>query len=244
MVANNLAWWHENGFVEQSRRAITTKLATYGLTFENEFLQEVAYFVDCNCEELSVTGGGPAEEGVDAARWDDEVQRAFYNGWKSIHGLKHQTIDIAHGITIDIHGPTSLRRSDLHLLGSSNINGRLAELGNKKAYGDSIYPHLSNVTSSNRAPYLTAREKLENRALKKVRISIEWNYGVTSGLFGYLKNLNKLRLMETTRVAKVYTVGTLLRNCHVCLYGSISSSYFGLEFPPDMLEKYLRVPGY
>jgi hypothetical protein len=202
----------------------------------------VGYFIECNCEECSATGGGPAEEGEDAPRWDDEIQRAFYNGWKSIHGLKHQTLVIAHGITVDLHGPTSLRRSDLFLLGESDIDDRLAALGPQKAYGDTIYPHLQRITSCSRAQFPTDREKQEKRIFKKMRISIEWNYGVTSQLFGYLKNLNKLRIMETDRVSKIYTVATFLRNCHVCLYGSISASYFDLEFPEDMLERYLQVP--
>ena len=51
----------------------------------------------------------------------------IYNGWKSIHGLKHQTVDIAHGLTIDLHGPMSLRRNDLTLLRESDIVNRLRE---------------------------------------------------------------------------------------------------------------------
>ena len=41
-------------------------------------------------------------------------------------------------------------------------------------------------------------------------------------------------------VVKVFTVATLLRNCHVALYGGISSSYFELVMPENMLEMYLR----
>ena len=50
-----------------------------------------AYMIDCKCLPTSVVGGGPAEDGANAARWDVEINRAFYNGWKSVHGLKHQT---------------------------------------------------------------------------------------------------------------------------------------------------------
>ena len=39
-------------------------------------------FIDCNCLECCRIAGGLAEEGVDAARWDPMIQRAFYNGWK------------------------------------------------------------------------------------------------------------------------------------------------------------------
>jgi hypothetical protein len=45
--------------------------------------------------------------------------------------------------------------------------------------------------------------------------------------------------MNETTVAKIYTVATLLCNCHVCLYGSISSNYFDIELPVDMLTSYL-----
>jgi hypothetical protein len=68
----------------------------------------VAHFIDCNCLPTSVVGGGPAEEGANAMRWDDLVQRAFYNGWKSIHGLKHQSVENAFGFAVDLYGLTSL----------------------------------------------------------------------------------------------------------------------------------------
>ena len=71
--------------------------------------------IDCNCLETSVVGGGPTENGANAAKWDDTIQRAFYNGWKSIHGLKHQTVDNAYGLTVDMYGPATLRRNDLAL---------------------------------------------------------------------------------------------------------------------------------
>lgn len=67
-------------------------------------------------------------EGPSAERWDTEIQRSFYNGWKSIHGLKHQTLDVAYGMTMDIYGPTSLRRNDLRLLALSGINEKLHSL--------------------------------------------------------------------------------------------------------------------
>jgi hypothetical protein len=77
---------------------------------------KTCFFIDCNCLETDRPGGGPREAGVNSARWDPLIQRAFYNGWKSMHGLKHQTVDNAFGFTVDMYGPTSLRRNDLALL--------------------------------------------------------------------------------------------------------------------------------
>ena len=62
----------------------------------------------------------------------------------------------------------------------------------------------------------------------------------TANLFRYLKNLNKLKVMNGEVVIMVYIVCTILRNCHIALYGGISSQYFGLSLPHDMLERYMR----
>ena len=108
-----------------------------------------------------------------------------------------------------------------------------------RAYGDSIYPHLSHIFSSFRQEELTDRQARHNAKLKSVRISIEWNYGATANLFGYLKNMDKLKVMNGVTVTKIYTVATILRNCHIALYGGISSNYFSIAIPDDMLERYL-----
>ena len=106
----------------------------------------VSHFIDCNCLPTSVVGGGPAEEGANAMRWSDEIQQAFYNGWKSIHGLKHQTIDNAFGFTIDIEGPTTVRHNDLTMLRESEANNTFRGLqlnstasNQSLIFGDSAY---------------------------------------------------------------------------------------------------------
>ena len=188
---------------------------------------------------LSITGG------PDSDRWSCLIQQAFYNEWKSIHGMKHQTVDNAYGITMDISGPTSVRSNDLRVLGDSRMVARLNTLFENdpikyKIFGDSIYPHVDSITTYWRHTPQTEREKKENHVYKSVRIAIEWNYMVTANLFSYFKNLDKLKLLHTQNCAKIYRVCTLLRNCHVCLYGSISSSYFNLTLPNNMLEKYMQ----
>lgn len=113
------------------------------------------------------------------------------------------------------------------------LNGRLNALpGQWQTYGDSIYPLLANIMSGVQ----------HSQFWKKLRCSIEWNYSVTSyNLFKYLSHFNKLRLLSSEKVTKVYTVGTFLRNCHVALYGCQSMEYFDLRLPVDMLERYTRL---
>ena len=70
---------------------------------------DIAAFIDNNCLELAVTGGGPIAPGLDAPRFEDSVQRSMYNGWKSTHGVKYQTVDRATGHTWDLFGPLTVR---------------------------------------------------------------------------------------------------------------------------------------
>jgi hypothetical protein len=95
LVTESLPWWHRNGFTKSSADAIWDKMMSNGYQPTPEALAEqnmrAGYFIDCKCSPTTVVGGGPADDGANAARWDVEVNRAFYNGWKSVHGLKHQT---------------------------------------------------------------------------------------------------------------------------------------------------------
>ena len=154
LVHDNLEWWFRNRFAEKSATAIGEKL-DLGPFFRNL----VAVFIDCNCLPTEVVGGGPAENGANSMRWDELIQRAFYNGWKSVHGLKHQTINDAFGICPDMAGPTSLRRNDLTLLRTSKIVERFrdAQIGNEVQYiimGDSAYKKQSHLTSYHKAEEL------------------------------------------------------------------------------------------
>jgi len=56
--------------------------------------------------------------------------------WKSIHGLKHQTVDNALGFTIDVFGPVPLRGNDMSLFRESNINQRMGKFGEYKIFGN------------------------------------------------------------------------------------------------------------
>ena len=48
--------------------------------------ERFATFIDRNCLCTDRPGGGPYGDGPGAQRWPNDVQRAFYYGWKSIYG--------------------------------------------------------------------------------------------------------------------------------------------------------------
>ena len=93
-----------------------------------------------------------------------------------MNGLKHQTVDNAFGMTVDMRGPTSLRKHDLRLLRKSDINRRLADIQAAfplnqqiRIFGDSAYPmssHLFTYFDDTNYPNL----KDYNYGLKSVRI--------------------------------------------------------------------------
>ena len=65
LVHNNLNWWRRNGFWAISAEAIEVRM---GERFTTDKQNLVSHFIDCNCLPTTVTGGGPAEEGANAAR--------------------------------------------------------------------------------------------------------------------------------------------------------------------------------
>jgi hypothetical protein len=187
-------------------------------------------------------GGGPTEPGANAVRYAAEVQQAYYNGWKSLNGLKHQTVDCSLGMTVDMCGPVTMRRHDVTLLHQSKIIERLKalQIGEPeeeqiRIFGDSAYPHCSHLfTYFDLTNYPNLRGY--NYGFKSARISIEWNYSATGALWPVVTAYNKLRVLSGTKVAKIYTVATLLRNFHIALYGYQSSNYFSSLPPMDGRE--------
>ena len=73
LLTDNLQWWYESGFLEQSRAAIQSKLASLGFTFSEDELNTIFAFIDCNCMETCRVGGGPRSDGPDAERWQCNV---------------------------------------------------------------------------------------------------------------------------------------------------------------------------
>jgi hypothetical protein len=92
--------------------AIRLKLEQLGCFFPPGTFRVFA-FIDNTMNATCRPGGGPARDGAHAPRNDPEIQRAWYNGWKKVHGLKWQTIDLPNGMNLKVDGPFSVRDNDL-----------------------------------------------------------------------------------------------------------------------------------
>ena len=95
--------------------------ADYG---HDAFLQDfnVAMFIDCTQIRTCSLLTGPSQYGPNQPRRDPtrQAQEAIYNGWKSVHGGKIQTIDAPNGMTILASPMCSVRHNDTWLL---NVDG-------------------------------------------------------------------------------------------------------------------------
>jgi hypothetical protein len=79
-----------------------------------------------------------------------------------------------------------------------------------------------------------------NRRMKRVRVSIEWNYGCTASMFRYLNTKRKFQILKSSNVSKIYTVATLLRNISIGYYGCQSSNYFNVNVSDNFVQNYIN----
>jgi hypothetical protein len=222
LVTVNLRYWapHFHSFSEAIRFKIIEKGGIHYQTIR------VCCFVDCTVIATSRPGGGPAEPGPLAPRYNNFLQQSSYNGWKKFHGYKYQTLEAPNGMCMDLYGPMTFRHSDTELYADSNINDRLRQIGPYCVYGDGIYSVQSNTMSA-ADPIMT-----------KARISNEWDYGVTANLFAFCKYKRSLKMTQKNH-SDYYIVSTILRNLHLCMYDGLTASYYELAAPT--LEEYLGV---
>ena len=81
-----------------------------------------------------------------------------------------------------------------------------------------------------------ARAKNFNTQMSKVRVCVEWGFGKICQNFAFL-DFKKNQKVLLHPHAKYYALAAILTNCHTCLYGSLTSSYF--ELSPPLLETYM-----
>jgi DDE superfamily endonuclease len=240
LLLDNMGYWLPQ--LPAFAQAIRDKLADKGCEFPaadqpNGF--NVFGFIDNTMNACCRIGGGPSRDGVNAPRNDPEIQRAWYNGWKKLHGFKWQTIDLPNGMNFHVWGPVSARHCDLYTLGSSGVNLKLQLLQLNRPhqyviYGDSAYPCDTHLRSRHDNNPNSEREVLENRCMGSCREVIEWDYGNLGQQWKALDYRHGLK-MRKQPVAKMYLVGMLLRNSYNCQNHGQTSLYFNCP-PPTLHE--------
>lgn len=174
-------------------------------------------------------------------------QRLFFSGHKRHHCLKFQSVVVPSGLIVNLAGPFEGRVHDANMLRQSGLMPQLQDRMNRppaygggvySLYGDPAYPTRAHLIAPfRRGEPLTPEEQLFNTQMSAVRQSVEWQFGKIVQQFAFLDFSKDLKILLQP-VALLYRVGALLTNCHTCLYGSQTSSYF--QCPPPALEQYLQ----
>ena len=152
-----------------------------------------------------------------------------------------QAVTMPNGLIAHLYGPLEGRRHDAFMLSESGLQLKLRPLNAPNGdpyvlYGDSAYGLSRNILSPFRGVNLNSQEKEFNKAMSSVRMSVEWTFGKIVQYFAYL-DFKKNQKILLQPIGKYYLVGALLTNCHTCLYGSTTSTFFDLQ--PPSLETYL-----
>ena len=86
---------------------------------------------------------------------------------------------------------------------------------------------------------LTARQRLANIAMRCVRQSIEWSFGLTSGLFQICNNFNLVKLnTEEPYAVEQLRCTYLLTNFYTCLNQNVVSAWITFGCRAPALEEY------
>lgn len=165
-----------------------------------------------------------------------EGQRSCYSGHKRQHCLKFQSVMSPCGVVADMYGPIEGCRHDAYMLGESGLLEKLSQgrFANYCIYGDPAYPIRPQLL----APYrgnADERQIAFNKEMSRVRQSVEWGFGKISTNCAFIDFKKNLKVLLQP-VSKYYMVAAFIMNCHTCLYGSLTSSYFNCT--PPSIERY------
>jgi hypothetical protein len=152
-------------------------------------------WIDDSVDRICVPFSGPEGDFIGAPRRVQyiDAQESVYSGWKSLHGIKVETVLLPNGIST-VFGPVSARQNDRGTLNLSGLDRFLTLIQASllpelrcMLFGDSIFRGLLQyITTYYRAiaPNLLTTEEVKiNAAFRAARMPIEKNYGLTSCVF-------------------------------------------------------------
>ena len=158
-----------------------------------------------------------------------------------LHAFHIQSVVTPNGLIAHLFGPIEGRRHDAFMLSISGLPNKLIPFSQPNnspyvLYRDPAYGVSTHILSPFRGLHLTPPQQEFNRAMSAVRVSVEWTFGKIIQYFAYL-DFKKNQKVLLQPVGKYYLVGAILTNCHTCLHGSQTTTFF--HVPPPSLETYL-----
>ena len=230
LLLNNMTFWLP--YLPTSCEAIRLKLANLGnVDWRLDIPQGVFQycgFID-NTMIPFCRPGGVMDEGPQGDRVPEELQEAWYSGWKKLHGMKWETVILANGMDLHVFGPESVRHNDLFMLDHSGIEQKMRDLQAGRlffyrVFGDSAYVNSDVLGSGG------------GRGMASVRETVEWSYKDLKVLWKYCDYRHVLKVRKQP-VAKIIFVCMLLRNAHVTMCGAQGGEY--LDMLPPTFEDWV-----
>lgn len=142
-----------------------------------------------------------------------------------------------------LDGPFIGRRHDAAVFNLSNLRQEMENVfylptANYALYGDPGYSNSQYVkVGYKNHQHLTERQKLFNKQMSSLRVSVEYGFGKIVQLFAYV-DFKKNQKLYLQHLKMQYYVAALLVNCHVCMNGSQVSNFF--QCLPPSIEEYLQ----
>ena len=110
----------------------------------------------------------------------------MYNGHKRHHGIKFQSIVLPDGLVAQMFGPVKGRRHDTTLLKLSKGDEVMLLLPpGSFIYGDQAYQVRPWLLSPFRGPNKSHHMRRWNRAMRTVRISVEYGFKIITSLWAH-----------------------------------------------------------
>ncbi len=226
LITDNMDYWRPQ--FPMFAQAVEEKVNRYQPGAIPRGTNQVICFIDNTCISTARPGGGPNHR--NGHRWSSLIQRSFYNGWKSIHGIKVQTLDLPNGMNLHVSKAHSLRHNDIWMFHQTHIEEKFETVNQHvdlpyKMYGDSAY---SVIVS----PYVQfANGQAVDTPLNSTRESIEWNYGHLKTFCRLFEQRTTSMKLRKSPLPKIVLLGFLFKNFQVTFHGNISSGSFMCQPP-------------
>jgi hypothetical protein len=142
-------------------------------------------------------------------------------------------------------GQTEGRHQDNWLLHESGLStwmlGEVSDLCGSQfcVYGDPIFARSREFQKGFPRVGRTHMQEAFNRAMNAARVSIEHVFGRVVSLWAFVDFAKQMKLRATR--SHLVSQGTVMTNCHACMYGNKVSKYFDVE-PPDIYEYIAMCP--
>ena len=204
---------------------------------------DIVLFIDCTIRGCARPGPTPDKRvhlppGVTL----NMLQQSLFSGNKWKHGLKYQSIVSPNGLSVGCFGPREGRENDCTTLAASGVVPTFALMvsGGRlfRVFGDGIYPRTTQLLRPFINPPPNSPQANFNDVLAKIRVGVEWSFGLVTNTFQAV-DFTRWQRCFLTNPALQYRTATFLMNCLSCIRRTnMPAVYFQCALPT--LAEYLR----